>query len=355
MKNRIIFLLIAYLLVLMLPSCKKAIVDNSNISNINIEGWEIDSIDFNYNWISPEDVDFLNSKTGYILGSNGDLLKTTDYAKSWVQSFIEKDSSGVMTSTMSFINDSTGYIYGTWNVLNGNFYGILYKTVDGGNHWTKRYYSTAYHLLSMKFFDASHGIALNWASSPPSIVTTGNGGLSWDVRNAELNPSVNRLFYLGEICYATSSNQKILKSTDHGISWSTINTPVSSLNFIYGFYFLNVDIGFLDLGDKRYKTTNGGNTWKEINLSWGFMTPSSAFEYFHFCNDNDGILFRDVAEYIGGDFPTFIGTYIYTTTDGGNNWERSDLLKQSFGAVVYVSDNLAYCTSNKYIYKLQKK
>ena len=69
------------------------------------------------------------------------------------------------------------------------------------------------------------------------------------------------------------------------------------------------------------------------------MTPSSPFEYFHFCNNNDGILFRDVAEYTGGNFPTFIGTFVYTTTDGGNNWTKSDLLKQFwFGKVVYVSD-----------------
>ena len=48
----------------------------------------------------------------------------------------------------------------------------------------------------------------------------------------------------------------------------------------------------------------------------------------------------DSSAYTGGDFPSFIGTYVYTTTDGGNNWLRSDFLKQfSFGAVVYVSDN----------------
>jgi photosystem II stability/assembly factor-like uncharacterized protein len=357
MKNKIIFLLITSLMAIVLANCRKDNNDNTNSPIAKVKGWEIDSTDFIYNWISPTDVDFLNSKTGYILGSNGYLIKTTDYAKSWSQSFIEKDSLGVMTSTMSFINDSVGYIYGTWNVLNGDFYGILYKTVDGGNQWTKQYYDSAYHLFSMKFFDSIHGIAMNWVNSGSYVMTTANGGLTWESANLTLDQSFNRLFYLGEICYATSTNQRIFKSVDHGYSWSTINAPKTSSNFLRGFYFIDEKNGFVDCIDKKYKTTDGGNNWQEINFPFnGFFTPYSPSEYFHFCNNNDGILMVDSIAYTGGDFPSFIGTYVYTTTDGGNNWVKSDLLKQFwFGKVVYVSDNLAYCISNKYVYKLQKK
>jgi photosystem II stability/assembly factor-like uncharacterized protein len=345
-----------YLIAFILSNCKKDKVDNSNIPNTNIEGWEIDSIAFAYNWISPTDVDFLNSKTGYILGSNGYLIKTTDYAKSWSQSVIEKDSSGVMTSTMSFINDSTGYIYGTWNVLNGDFYGILYKTIDGGNHWTKQYYDSAYHLYSMKFFDSKHGIAMNWVNSGSYIMTTANGGLTWETANLNLDPSFRGLYYLGETCYATGTNQKIFKSVDYGYSWSTINAPKTSSNFLSGFYFIDEKTGFVDCVDKKYKTTDGGNTWHEINFPFnGFSTPFSPFEDFHFCNYNDGITMVDISAYNGGDFPNFVGTYIYTTTNGGNNWIRSDLLKQPFNAIDFISNDFAYCIGINNLYTLQKK
>jgi photosystem II stability/assembly factor-like uncharacterized protein len=356
MKNKTIFLLMTAMISITLYNCTKDTTVNSNISKSGINGSKFDSINFTYNWISPTDVSFLNSKTGYIVGSNGDLIKTIDSAKTWMHSYIESDSSGVMTSAISFINDKTGYIYGTWNILNGNFYGILYKTTDGGTHWTKQYYNTAYHLLSMKFFDESHGIALDWINSGSYVVTTDNGGKSWKVLNLDLNPSMNRLLYLGDACYATGQNQTIYKSIDHGETWTSIRTPVSSLNFFSGFYFINENIGFLNNVDNIYKTTDGGNNWNKMNPPTPyFRTPFSPFEYFHFYNNNDGICIQDSFAYIGGDFPSFIGTRINTTTDGGVKWIKSDLLKQSFGLVVFVSDNLAYCISNKNIYTLQKK
>jgi hypothetical protein len=63
-----------------------------------------------------------------------------------------------------------------------------------------------------------------------------------------------------------------------------------------------------------------------------------------------------VTDYIGGDFPSLIGTYVYTTSDGGNSWTKSDLFKEfSFGMVIYISNSLAYSISSKYVYTLQKK
>jgi photosystem II stability/assembly factor-like uncharacterized protein len=335
-------------------SCKKDKINESNLINFQIKGWSIDSIKFNYNWISPTDVAFINFKNGYIIGSNGDLLKTIDSAKTWTRTYI--DSSGVMTSSMSFLNDSIGFIYGSWGI-NGNYYGILYKTIDGGNNWTKQIYNSAYHLLSMRFFDSVHGIALNWINSGSYVLTTNNGGANWNVANIDLDPSINRLFFLGDICYATGNNEKVFKSSDHGISWTSINLPSTSSNFVHGFYFLNENYGFLDLVNAKYKTLDGGKNWTIINLPFNnFSTPFSPFENFHFCNTNDGIFISDTSAYIGGDFPTFIGSFVYTTNNGGINWTKSTLLKRfSFGRIAFLSDNFAYCISNNYIYKLQKK
>lgn len=354
-KSKIIIVLLTIIMIISFSNCKKDNVNTSDISNIEIEGWKIDSIGFSYNWISPTDGIFLDSKTGYIVGTNGYFIKTTDSASFWTISNI--DSTGIMTSSMSFINDTTGFIYGTWNILNGNFYGQLFKTTDGGNHWTKQHYDSAYNFHSLRFFDINHGIALNWINSGSYVLITDNGGLSWETVNLNLDPSINRLFFLGDICYATGTNLKIYKSTDYGKTWNTINVPTSSGIYIYGFYFINENIGFLDLGEKKYKTIDGGLNWSLISLPFSrIMISTPPNEYFHFCNQNEGIAVVDSFAFTGGDFVSFIGENVYTTTNGGGNWVKSSFLKHfSFGRIIFVSNNLAYCISNKYIYKLQKK
>ena len=354
MKYRILFILTVTLSFLNLSNCRKEkiIIDSGFF---NVKGWKVDSTDFPYGWVSPTDVDFLNPETGYIIGTNGYLVKTTDGGRSWVKTQIEKDSMGVMTTSVSFVNDTTGYVYGYYNVLNGSWYGVLYKTTDGAKSWTKQYYSTVYHIHSMKFFDASNGMGLNYTNSGSYILTTNNGGISWHTNSIELNSSVYMLFFLGDICYTISKDLNLLKSTDHGITWQKIYTPVLSSKFILGFYFKNEDTGYLDLLEKQYKTSNGGSTWTEIKFPFNFDTPSAPYENLHLCNSDDGIFLTIVTDYIGGDFPSFIGTYAFTTDDGGNTWIRSDLMKQFYpGIIVYVSDNVAYVINNKYFYKLRK-
>ncbi len=354
MKNKIILLVMLPIVVFIVPGCRK---NNVDVVNNNVSGWQIDSINFDYHWISPADVDFLSSKTGYILGSNGYLIKTNDYAKSWKQSYIENDSSGVMTTSMSFINDTTGYIYGTWNVLNGNFYRILYKTTDSGNHWTKHFYETPYNLFSMKFFDSLHGMAMDWRGAGQNIMTTSDGGVSWQTTYLELDPSFRGIFYLGNLCYVTGTNQRIFRSLDYGHTWNTIDAPKTSSHVLSGFYFLDINNGFVDCSDKKFKTTDGGNTWQEIRFPFkSFLTPFSPYEYFHFCNNSSGITMVDSLSYVGGDFPSYIGTYVYTTSNGGNSWNRSDFFSNlPLGTVDFISPDFAYCISINNIYTLQKE
>ena len=71
-----------------------------------------------------------------------------------------------------------GYVYGNWSI-NNTSYGNLYKTIDGGAHWTKQHYKTAYNLRSLKFFDESNAIALNYSNPASYLMSTNNGG-DWE-------------------------------------------------------------------------------------------------------------------------------------------------------------------------------
>ena len=64
------------------------------------------------------DVQFINDSVGFVTGSNGAILKTTDYGLSWINT---NNTSNTSTFRLHFPGDSVGY------ALAGNY---LFKTVD---------------------------------------------------------------------------------------------------------------------------------------------------------------------------------------------------------------------------------
>jgi len=338
--------------------CENSLNDINQIDDLSIPGWELDTIEFNYGWMSFNDVDFLSPDLGYMISTNGDFLKTINSAETWQRSDIEIDSGGVMTSTQSFISENIGYEYGHYSGLSGNRYGTLYKTKDGGDNWTKKFYEPEYKLYSMHFYNDSTGIALNSLQGEINVVTTYNSGDTWDTVNLDLSPTTYRLFFSGEICFVTGKNRKIIKSRDKGKTWITIDTPESSAEFIGGFYFYDEQLGFLNLGGKKYKTIDGGEKWDEVDIPFNFRTPYSPYEYFHFSDENNGIAIID-STIIDSDSYSgrrFIGSIVYTTIDGGVNWQKSKLFKDfHFGCVVFATPDIGYCISEEYIYILLRE
>jgi len=71
---------------------------------------------------------FANQKTGYWVGHNGSILKTTDGGSNW-----DEQKSGIAHDLYSvyFINEYDGYAVGE--------YGIIIKTSDGGRSWNMSY------------------------------------------------------------------------------------------------------------------------------------------------------------------------------------------------------------------------
>ena len=85
----------------------------------------------NWNWQNPlpqganlYSVYFANANTGYSVGFDGVILKTTDAGVSWTQQI-----SGTSSSLLAvhFVNTDTGYAVGQS--------APLLKTTDGGNTW----------------------------------------------------------------------------------------------------------------------------------------------------------------------------------------------------------------------------
>ncbi|MBW8050665.1 MAG: T9SS type A sorting domain-containing protein [Cytophagales bacterium] len=260
-------------------------------------------------------------------------------------------------SDVHFINDSIGYIGGSG--------GTVLKTSDGGNNWVDVFSLNGFGLSTIYAVDKdtvyTSRISL-YKSTDAGMTWTDFGGLgSW-------GSTIHDIYFLNaQIGFIIKSG--IHKTTDYGNSWQIVYNPVAG--FIDMFQFTSASIAYAAGGisfdgssiGEIHKTTNGGDTWQDLNISTSEITA------FNFINDTIGYFFNFqrqlhntinggtswtiVNDSVPGDYVTdciFLNSQIgyiveaegniYKTTDGGVNWY-----------VDYAGSNVPlssiYVTSNK--------
>ncbi|HMD69369.1 MAG TPA: hypothetical protein VKF42_10860 [Chitinivibrionales bacterium] len=282
-------------------------------------------------------ISFLDENTGFITGDSGVVLKTKDGGATWTRLYagpyglmdvhavdsnllyisvakggkVIKSADGGGTWTIQNVeNDSTdrgmaiwftsplkGFVcIGKYPFLNSRIFG----TVDGGLTWNAVYTTTAW-ISYLSFPDAAHGFA---TSSAGGVVTTTDSGATWTS-----SPTGQALFlsgvsfvnddtgYVGGIGGVTNNrytNVNLLKTTDGGTTWSTVNTVVVAIRM----WFVDDSTGYLVGGDsilvsgtdytatnfRLMKTQDGGTTWQRIDLGVtsdinGVCFPSASVGY----------------------------------------------------------------------------
>ncbi len=95
-------------------------------------------------------IDFVDSLTGYIAGSLGEIFKTTDAGLTWTDIFLGADNKhfkGIYFESMSY-----GYAVG--------LSGIMYRTLDGGKNWQSIVSGTITHLETVYIHNNDTAFAL---------------------------------------------------------------------------------------------------------------------------------------------------------------------------------------------------
>lgn len=119
----------------------------------------------------------------------------------------------------------------------------------------------------------------------------------------------------------------IIKTTDGGNSWITINSPATVV--LQGIFFPSPLIGYIvGWNGQIFKSIDGGNNW----ISQSAVANYGNLDVF-FTDNNTGYI-------VGGD-DTFAG--IQKTTDGGQNWyAQSALVNQGLIGVSFPTDSIGY-------------
>jgi photosystem II stability/assembly factor-like uncharacterized protein len=277
--------------------------------------------------------EYLNSSDCIVLGSWGQIYKSTDEGANW-----QSKSPGTRNhiNDITFIDDSLGYAVGDA--------GTILKTTDKGKNWLELSPLTNEDLRAICFSDGING----WIVGTGSVIlNTTNRGQSWQSGTI---PNSN---YLNDVCFIDSSNgwvtgmnNKIFKTTDAGDSWILQQTSNVYDLGITSIFMVDGNNGYLcgTWGypgvSEVYKTTNGGFTWQLVkNLLFPaysiFFTDSSngwlAGDFGTFRTTDAGINWNEVISHPGrgihfyNNYGVIGGGNLYTTTNAGATWNEQSV------------------------------
>lgn len=202
-----------------------------------------------------------------VIGERGHILYSENNID-WTQAVVETK---VTLTNVFMLDEKTGWAVG--------HDAVILKTTDGARTWEKIFSDIDEEapLLDVFFKDALNGIAIGAYSL---IYVTKDGGSSW--QRTELNLSSNNKsddssgfsdtfdFHLNAIAYAgdkrfyiAAEAGHILRSDDNATSWVMLSSPYQ------GSFFGILPLSFNEvlvfgLRGNLYRSENAGNSWEKI-------------------------------------------------------------------------------------------
>ncbi|MBN2148933.1 MAG: hypothetical protein JW726_16210, partial [Anaerolineales bacterium] len=128
---------------------------------------------------------FLDQNTGYIVGAQGVILKTSDGGLTWTQ---QTSGVAVNLTALYFHDASTGWAIGES--------GVLLSTSDGGLTWTQQRLGSE-TLVDIHFIDAQNGWVAGGPTNNSTLYHTADSGLTWQ------EMPLDTIAY-GELCALTA-------------------------------------------------------------------------------------------------------------------------------------------------------
>jgi photosystem II stability/assembly factor-like uncharacterized protein len=173
-------------------------------------------------------------------------------------------------------------------------------------------------LRDVYFADSLNGWAVGDTST---IIHTSDGGYNWVIQDCPIsNFNLGRVQFVNkDIGFITAGKGTILKTSNGGMNWNPI--IIDTLFNYRGLCFLNPDTGWVVGGGNIFPTrtfgvilitTDGGDTWaKQYETDSSMFPVEDNFNDIKFINALDGYAVTGIE-----------GTFLYTTTNGGIDWNR---------------------------------
>ena len=212
-----------------------------------------------------------------------EFTRTTDGGENWVAGSITEYPDDYLLGLFPVTKDVAYAITVDYSLSNER----ILKTKDGGTTWTLQN-TSAWLYNVIYFFNKQDGIVCGGTNGKMKILITQNGGKNWvKVPKANLPEfnSTEELYVfsgtgIGDTFWAATTDARILKSIDKGKHWNIYETPatgegafedVNNLRMRDGLH------GLLGFHDQLFRTSDGGETWSELNPQGSWFTNGLSY------------------------------------------------------------------------------
>lgn len=253
--------------------------------------------------------------SGFAVGSNGSIYRTSDGGAQWQliaggsapSTALAYDVERVGTNVWASLSDST----------------ILRSTDDGASWTPVNAGLSQVTYVALDFFDAQRGYAVGRRfGSSPTTAWTQDGGLTW---NTTYWPGLYRFTDVDALAPTVAvacADNGLWRTTNGGIGWTFLNS--APLSGYYGADFVDAQRGWA-VGNAIVSTVDGGQTWTFL------ASPSSTLRAVSFADALHGWAVGD-------------GGVILATVDGGANWSPQNAGAPTLWTVEALSPSVVWIT-----------
>lgn len=278
----------------------------------------------------------VNNSVAWAGGSRGTVLRTIDGGITWTNVAVAGADS-LDFRDVHAVSANIAYAMSAGPAERGQ--ARIYKTNDGGAHWTLQWSDTTkgVFLDGMAFWDASHGLAFSDPVDGKLVILRTDDGVQWQrVSSANIPPTLpNEAAFAasgtsiavhgkGNAWIATGggAEARVFRTTDGGRSWQVASAgiPAGPSSGFFGIAFADALNGIAVASDYTIPRSNGDVTMvtRDGGLSW---TRASRWP-------SQGIT-GGVVTVRGASRPLFAAVGAYGTaftSDFGATWTHGDTL-----------------------------
>lgn len=268
------------------------------------------------------DIFFIDKQYGWAVGGNAyteAIFRTSDGGISWFQQSMSGQFKWL--SGVSFINRNTGWVCG--------YDGVILKTSNGGNTWTRQTVPTTNYLRKVFFIDSTTGF----------IVGQNGTILKYGIKNINIiKPNGGENLYAGTNYNIEWFSQNVLKvkiefSSNGGNSWTLVKDSVEST----GIYNWSVPTTLTDQALIKITNVNDPQDYDVSDATFSII--SSKFIIVTYPNGGEilhGNSFRDIT-WLSNDI---LNVKLEFSSNNGASWELIDENIPSTGIYNWLVPNI---------------